>query len=247
MMVYIREPALQNLAETVGAAGSVMQTEADGGPDYLAVVVANVGGGKSDLFTTQDTTLQSQLGADGTVANHIIVKRRHAGTDAKEWWYRMTNQAFVKVFVPSGAKLDGGTGIVQKTVTPLVNYGKGGYETDADLARLEETAKDVLTVPGVTQYKESGKTVFGAWVRTPLGETSEFTMDYTMRSSGPIEDGRTHTLVMERQTGATGTYRAELHAPVGFRWRENGLPVYEYGTTDLPGRLVMTLTLERVP
>jgi hypothetical protein len=245
LMVYFREPTLQSFAETIGAAGSVFRASADRDVDYLAVVIANIGGGKSDLYTTQDIMLQSQLGADGTVSDHLIVKRTHNGTKAKEWWYRTTNQAFVKIFAPGGAKLGGTTGIAAKTVTPLMNYAKSGYAIDSDLARLEGTARDIVALPGVTQYEESDRTAFGAWMRTPLGETTEMTLDYTTRLFTEPKTGATHTLILERQTGATGTYRVELHAPVGFRWRENGLPVYEYETTDLPGRLVITLTLEQ--
>ncbi len=245
LMAYVREPALQNFAETVGMAGQVFRASANDDVDYLAVAIANIGGGKSDLYTKQEVTLQSQLSADGVLSNHVIVKRMHQGTKAAEWWYRTPNQAFVKVFAPNGAKLEGGSGIIERSVTPLVNYAKGGYETDADLARLEATAKEVVAVPGVTQYEESGKTVFGAWMRTPLGETTELTMDYAVRKLTLPKDGGTHTFVLERQTGAFGKYRVELHAPVGYRWRENGLPVYEYETADLPARLVITLTLEQ--
>ena len=245
LMAYFREPTLQSFAETVGGAGSVLRVPPDEDLDYLAIVIANIGGGKSDLYTEQDITLQSQLGGDGTVSDHLIVKRIHRGTKAKEWWYRTTNQAFIKVFAPRGAKLGGTTGIAAKTVTPLMNYAKSGYATDSDLAELEKTAKEIVAIPGVTQYGEADKTVFGAWMRTPLGETTEMTLDYTTRLLAEPKDGATHTLVLERQTGATGKYRVELHAPVGFRWRENGLPVYEYETSELPARLVITLTLEQ--
>jgi predicted lipoprotein with Yx(FWY)xxD motif len=62
----------------------------------------------------------------------------------------------------------------------------------------------------------------------------------------PPRDGGTYAVVLEKQAGASGKYHIEVSAPVGFRWKENGLPVFEYETDNLPGRLVLDLTFEKV-
>jgi hypothetical protein len=245
-MVYFREPVLQNFAKSYDAAGAVFEPPDDFDGEYLAVVNANIGGAKTDLFMDQAITLQSQVGNDGLVSNHLAILRTHRGNEAKSWWYREPNQNYVKVFTSSGSQLKNAVGMFAKTVSPKVDYKAEGYEVDPDLKALEDTRVELASVPRVTLLRESEKTVFGTWTRTALGASTTLSLDYTRRLLAPPRDGGTYAVVLEKQAGASGKYHIEVSAPVGFRWKENGLPVFEYETDNLPGRLVLDLTFEKV-
>jgi hypothetical protein len=58
--------------------------------------------------------------------------------------------------------------------------------------------------------------------------------------------GEVYTFVFERQMGVVGEYSFAISAPVGFRFKENNLPVYEFHSKDPLGRTIITLTLEQV-
>ena len=63
-----------------------------------------------------------------------------------------------------------------------------------------------------------------------------------------------YQFVFEKQAGTSATlsaganrnYKFEINAPVGFRFRENGLPVFTYESDDTPGRLILNLILEKI-
>lgn len=243
---YLANADLQAYAENYDAAGSVFQPPVDRNGDYLAVVNANVGGGKSDLFIQQRVLLQSQVNEDGTVGNHLVIARQHTATKTDPWWYRETNWNYLQLFVPPGAQLAIASGTIQRTIWPLANYVREGYRADDDVRAIESTSDVLPTFPEVAIFKEAGKSVFGSWSKLVAGRSIEISFDYTRRLFSPPKDGGTYQFVAERQAGATGEYVYEISAPVGFRWKENGLPVYEYTTKDHPGRLILDLTFEKL-
>jgi hypothetical protein len=61
----------------------------------------------------------------------------------------------------------------------------------------------------------------------------------------PPYPGQKYEFVFEKQPGSRGKYSFELNAPLGYRWKENQLPTFEYDTEDPPGRLEIVLTLEK--
>ena len=245
LMVYFRDPNLQEFFDVHGFAGSVFQTPKDSNGDYLAVVNANIGGGKSDLFMKQTVSLTSQVGLDGLVSNHLEVERKHEGSDAPGWWYKVTNQNYLQVFAPAQARVTGVLGALNKKVVAPLNYVKAGYATSSDLEAIEKTMTESDIFPGLTTSEQFDKKVFALWTKTPVGEMSKVALDYAHRMFTPPKDGEVYTFVFEKQSGASGTYRLEIAAPVGFRWKENSLPIYEYTTDDLPGRLMLRLTFEK--
>jgi hypothetical protein len=245
-MVYFREPALQNFFDSLDMTGRVFDTPLSWNGDYLAVVHANIGGGKSDYAMKQEVKLESQIEADGTVTNRVVIRRTHAGRQFASWWYRETNQDYLKLFTPLGAQLAGASGVWDRKVASPVNYEREGYAVDENIKALESTLTSFVTHPGVVSFIEAGKNVFGAWSRTALGGTSELIFDYAHHAFAAPSDGGTYNVVLEKQSGGTGSYEVQINAPVGFHWRENGSPVFEYKTDDLPGRVILSLTFEKV-
>lgn len=246
VQIYFKNGKLQKFFDDLGAGGRVFQMPEVWNGDYLAVVFGNVGGGKSDLYLKQKVVFQSQINSDGTLSNHLVVSRRHAGKESKYWWYQVPNQGYLKVFVPPGAKLTYAKGGIIKKIQPQLNYIKEGYTKDSLVSAIEKSREVHAEFQEVEVLSESGKRVFGTWVKTDLGKTSELVFDYSRRLPFLPDDGAEYEFVFERQSGAGGEYSFQINAPVGFRFRENSLPIFEYKSSDPPGRLILNLTLEKI-
>lgn len=246
VLAYFKDETIQNFIEAYGAGGRTFPLSPNFVGDYLAVAVANIGGGKTDFVIRQTIRLESRVEEDGTVANHLRITRKHDGAASKFSWYRVRNQAYLKVFTPPGSRLGAVSGGIEKKITEPLNYAERGYLRDPDIESLEKTEKPSLTYPAIRTFVESGKNVFATWSRTDLGATSTLALDYRRRMGASVSDGQTYQFIFEKQSGATGEYQFEIHAPVGFVWRENGLPVFEYATSDPPGRLILDLTMEKI-
>ena len=90
-----------------------------------------------------------------------------------------------------------------------------------------------------------GKSVFAGWTKTDLGKTSEISLDYVHQLIAPPEEGGTYEFVLEKQSGSAGAYLIEINAPVGYRWKENHLPVFTFASDSIPGRTLIELTYEK--
>lgn len=246
LMFYLREPRLQNFLGEYGATGEVYDLPQDFEGDYLAVVDANIGGGKSDLFIREDVLLESQINADGTVSNHLVVNREHQGNKSGYWWYKVPNQDYLQIFTSPASRLVNFSGGIEKNVKSPIDYGKSGYSPDPYVSKLEAGTEKIFNYPAVSAHDESGKRVFAIWSKIGAGERTQIIFDYKHRLFLPPEDGRIYQFIFEKQAGTKRHYKFQLSAPVGFRFRENNLPVYEYETDDMPGRLVVDLTLEKI-
>lgn len=245
LMVFFRDPKLQKFFSGLNLSGQVYELPQGFIGDYLAVVNANLGGGKTDIFMNQKITLASQINDDGIVANHLVIERTHNGNKAKDWWYKTTNQNYLQIFTPLNPQLENFSGGVKKTVKPPTNYKKGNYITDPLVSQIESTRKDFLNYPTVESFEEFGKNVLAAWTKTEVGKKTEIVFDYTHRLPVPLSEGKSYQFIFERQAGASGVYNFEISAPIGFIWEENNLPIFEYKSSDPPGRLIINLTLKK--
>jgi len=245
LVVYFRLPTFQSFAAAYGATATVFESTQGTSGDYIAVVSANVGGNKSDFAIDEKVVFQSQIGADGTASDHVTVTRAHRAKPTDEWWYRGANDDYLRIFAPPGAQLTNASGGAARQVTAPLNYAAQGYERDPDLVGIESTATTDPAYPTLTQFEESGKSVFATWVKTLRGAASTFSLDYTVRLAETPAIGSSYQFVFEKQPGASGRYEFQVSAPSGFRFKENGLPVYYFATTEPPGRLVVDLTFEK--
>lgn len=234
VLAYFKDGTLENVMVKAGAGGGVYQAPEGMGGDYLAVVNANIAGGKTDIFMDQHVVLSSTIDHEGNAQNELVISRSHHGAKEKYSWYRDTNQDYVRVYVPEGSKLIELKGNTAKKVSAPINYAKAGYEVDADVAREEE------------EGRAFGKTVFGAWLNTPAGATRKLSLTYETPNALTPKEGGVYEFVFERQAGVRGGFEYEVHAPLGFRWRESGSMVYKYASDNPEGRVKIPLTLERI-
>jgi len=243
---YFEDERMQNIVAGSGLGGEVYETPLSSRVDYLAVVNTNVAGGKTDAFMAQKIELVSKIMGDGVVNNNLTISRIHSGQNEKNSWYRQTNQNFIKVFTPLGSNLTALTGSMPKTVKPIiVNYAKSGYTVDEDLKTLEDTEEFIKDFNAYA-YKESGKTVFGAWFNIKAGETKQLSLTYSLEKKIDLRPGQHFQFVFDKQSGVESQFDYILEAPTGFKWRESNDFIYHYKSDTIPSRLVINLTLEKM-
>jgi hypothetical protein len=250
VMVYFENPSLENFMDEYGADGAVYQLPGNFNGDYLGVVDANVGGGKSDLYVSSTVQYTAEINADGTLTDDVTITRADSANQSPYWWYKTTNQDYFQLFVPEGSTLQDETGGIVKTITAPINYAKDGYTTDPLVASLEASTTPLFSYPAVTEHDESGKEVFATWSTVKPGASTQLTFDYTHNLFLPPAAGAQYQFVFEKEAGTSRHYEIEIDAPLGYVFAENELASYTYDSdTDgpVPGRLTVTLTLENIP
>ncbi|MDO8504284.1 MAG: DUF4012 domain-containing protein, partial [Candidatus Liptonbacteria bacterium] len=245
VMFWAEDASLESVFEAKGVAGSAFEIPRRFEGDYLAVASANIGGGKSDYVLRQTINFESQINLDGTVNNHLEIIRVNNAKKNDKWWYRTANQSYTRVFLPEGSIIQGGLGGIAKTVYPPINYKSKGYAADPKILKLEAGESKVKGYPWLTEQKDAGKSIFAFWTKTPPGGTSKVVLDYTRRLFVAPADGISYQFVFDKQPGVNGEYSFSFSAPAGFTWKENGSTVYEYKGSDLPGQLILELTLNK--
>ena len=246
VMAYFKDPAFEEFFNTYGASGAAYELPQKFNGDYLAVVDANIQGGKSDLYVSSTIALTSQINADGTLGNHLVITRKHNGNKSPYWWYKVTNQDYLQLFVPDGTTLANAAGGTEKKISAPIDYAKNGYSTDPMVVTIEATEQTLFGYPGINWHEEGGKRVFATWATVKSGESKQFSFDYSHRLFLPPADGVKYQFVFEKQAGTNRHYSYEINAPLGFVFAENRLPSFEYKSDDPPGRLIIDLTLEKL-
>lgn len=246
IMVYSKDPGFESFAAANGASGGVYELPQNWNGDYLAVVNANINGDKSDLAVVQTINLDAQIGSDGTLTDHLSITRAHQGNKSPYWWYQTTNQDYMQVFVPPDSTLQNENGGITKHIVPPVNYAKKGYLIDPLIGAIESSTNSLFGYPAVFSHEESGKKIFSTWSVVTAGKSTELTFDYTRHLFASPANGQKYEFVFEKQPGATGNYKFEINAPLGYAFAENNLPSYTYQGSDPPGRLIIDLTLEKI-
>ncbi|MDE2000946.1 MAG: DUF4012 domain-containing protein [Patescibacteria group bacterium] len=239
IMAYASDSRLQEFLNTADVAGSVYALPDDFTGDYLAVVNANVAGGKTDALINQHVALTSTIDADGNVIDQLAVTRDFQDTNQTDWYYLVPNKDFITILTPPGSKLLALTGndAARTPVPPAPELS-----IDPDLARIESS--ETLNRPMQTLVgSEWNKISFGAWLTTDPQKTRTLTVQYQSGNPLPIHDGMTYTFVFEKQSGVDGSLEYTLIAPPGYQWKESGSPTFTYDTEQLAARETVTATL----
>ncbi len=241
IMIYSGSWPMQNFFESLGVAGNVLQLAEDHSGDYLAVVNANIAGGKTDAVTSQHISIQSAISADGRIVNQVSVTRSHSGENEEDWWYSVPNKNYLKLLVPENAKLLSIKGN-DRDIPAAKQSAVGNLKYDADLAAMEQTAT-ALDAFKAFLGRESGKFSFGAWVTTRPGEAKTVTVQYQNGVELKIHNNMKYEFIFEKQSGAEGSLEYSIAAPPGYAWKENGKSIFQYGTQQIKAREIITLTL----
>lgn len=240
---YFSDPKVEDFVKKVNWAGETASLPEDVGGDYLAIVNANVAGGKTDARINQSIKLKSEIDATGQINNYLAVTRQHLGKDDEASWYRAKNQNFIKVFTVPGAELISLKGANPKRISPQIDYELAGYSRDPLLESLERTRKNVSGYDAET-YSESGKNVFAAWFSTFAGESKVLEVEYEGTQLS-LANGMKYRFIFDKQSGVESTFQYELVAPTGYGWQETSGSTFIYKSDTIPARLEFELTLTK--
>lgn len=244
IMIYFDDTRMQNFFESYGIAGNVLSLPENHSGDYLAVVNANIAGGKTDAVTSQHISIQSTISADGKVLNQVSITRAHSGKDEKDWWYSVANKNYLKLLVPENAKLLSVKGN-DRVIHSSAGSDSGNLKYDSDLASIEKTAT-ILDAFKTFLGREFGKFSFGAWMTTQPGQSKTITMQYQNGVELKIHNNMKYEFIFEKQSGAEGSLEYSIAAPPGYVWKETGKSIFEYGTQQIMAREIISLTLLKV-
>ncbi|MFA5173076.1 MAG: DUF4012 domain-containing protein [Candidatus Paceibacterota bacterium] len=233
LMLYSSDKNLQAFFEKKKVAGRVFETSPAFQGNYLAVVAANIAGGKTDAFLNQDIYLKTEINTEGRITNFLSIERSHNGRDAKYDWYTTKNQSFIRVLAPSGSKLLNLTGATNKKIYPPLDYEKEEFQKDEDIVLLEKG-------------EEAGKSVFSAWLTTLAGQTKTLRFEYENEKKMIVSEGQKFSFVFDRQSGVKGGVKFDIEAPPGFKWAEADNFLFTFENPAPEKRIEFVLTLKSV-
>ncbi len=241
IQAYFTDTRVQDFARSYGWSGEIIQT--DRTQDYLMVVNANIGGGKSDVNIAQTVEHQAVVEADGSIIDTVIITRRHEGRD-ESTLFGQPNTSYIRVYVPEGAELLDAGGFVFPDESSF-HVAPEWYREDADLA-THEIEKGIHQGSGTRMVNEFGKTSFGNWIVTyPNTETKVYftyrlpfrafsdeenkhaetegnkVKEYLTKLSQAVEHTSKYSMVMQKQSGMTSAFVHTVIYPDHWRpvWR----------------------------
>ncbi len=188
MVFYSRQSNLQEQLQNFHWTGSIQNTDRD----YLSIVSSNLGGTKTDLSLKQTVTLDTTIGDDGNIINHLSITRSNPLPALDE----TKNVSFLRIYVPSGATLISNSGFDYKN---LDSSSFKTYQTDAAVLEWEKSSvKDITS--GTFIGQESGKTYFGNWVDLGGGQTKTVELVYKLPFTLANLDH--YSLLVQKQIGS---------------------------------------------
>ena len=216
--------------------------------DYLSVIHANIGGGKTDGVIAQTYNQEITISEDGTAIAKLSIIRRHEG-DKDNIFEKFNNVDYVRVYAPKGSELISFEG-VKPPPSSMYEQPEDYYVKDYELESIEgKVIIDEKSGTRITQ--EFGKTVFGNWLQVDPQNTLfvkvKYKLPFKIRPfdifSPDIKSG--YSLVMQKQAGARAIpYSISLKYPSTWNvsWQKsinNGqVKVLGPGLTVFEGELI---------
>ena len=243
IMFYAQDKQINNLFRKYNIAGEVY-TPPDGfWGSYLAVVNANIAGGKSDAFVNQNINLWLNVNTEGGVLGDINITREHNGEDQEDLWYRESNKDYIKIFTNSDSNLIFSSGGDERY--EILEEYDDSYEKLETLQEIEET-KIYNKTYNIWTTNEFGKQAFATWLLTEAGERSNLEIQYenpTLQNFS-LQSGKKFQFVFDKQSGSDTGLNLKISAPLGYIWEESDSSMYKYETDNPSKRLIVDLTLK---
>jgi hypothetical protein len=198
IMIHFKKPELQDVIVDMGWSGEVKETE----KDYLNIVHANIGGGKTDRVIKQDAKIETEIQSNGDIVNTVTLTRAHNG-DPNNFWTRVKNVAYTRFYVPEGSELIEAKGFDDELFGVLVEDDVDAMP-DPDLLKTE--GQSIIDEKSKTRtYVESGKTVFGNFIGVEAGMTKVVQISYRLPfkvSLSPTDPVSHYSMLFQKQSGA---------------------------------------------
>lgn len=242
IMFVFENRRLASFLNTKGVDGSVYELPASFWGSYLAIVNANIAGGKSDAFMDEMVSGRIDVSNDGSSFINLTVTRAHNGKNEKDPWYTADNKDFMQIYTNPNSSLIDIQGGAKRDLYEE-EYGDE-YETIDDLKKIEET---MVRLKGMNAWtmRAFGKNVFAAWLLTPKGETKELQVKYQIPGNPnfTLDEKNPYALIIERQSGVRSKIKLSIAAPFGYVWKESGNSLYAFERENPLAREVLELHL----
>lgn len=145
--------------------------------DYLSVIHANIGGGKTNGVIEETWDQKINITDDGSAVAELTITRFHRG-DMNDIFEKANNVDYVRVYAPAGSELISSSGF-KPPAADLFEKAEDYYVPDEDLTNIEgQVLLDEASGTRITH--EFGKTVFGNWIQVKPGKTSSVTFKYKL-------------------------------------------------------------------
>lgn len=235
---YFTDDQVEQRFQKFGWAGEVLQTQA--GQDYLFVVNSNIQGQKSDAKIEQEIEHQAAIQEDGRIIVTTVVRRSHTGSPGEQF-YGGPNISYTRLYVPKGAVLVDAGGF-EYPPEDAFHVPESWYTQDKDLERIEQGERVHLD-SGTRVTEQFGKTVFGNWMITEPGKTTEayvvyelpFTVAFAVQPEARVaawtdklfpaqmKEASKYGLVVQSQSGNTSHFYSSIIYPDGWEpaWRSD--------------------------
>ena len=246
IMVFMKDNGMAEFLAARNLDGAVYALPNDFWGTYLAVVNANVAGGKSDTFINQSISGEIDVDTEGGSFVNLKVARAHTGDKEKDPWWRATNKDFIQVYTNPDARLTGIKGNDVKRETSDFDYTAAHYEQQADLHAIEAT-KVFFENFKAWSLQAFGKTAFATWLITPAGGVKTLEMHYQIPKtiSVALDTGTVYKFVFEKQSGVQTSLKLDIMAPFGYHWVESESATYHFENQSPEKRAMLNLTLEK--
>jgi len=222
IQLYFHNQSIQEKFASYNWTGTIKDTSRD----YLSIVNANIRGYKTDAVIEQNYSLNSEINDQGEIINTLKIIRKHTG-DPNDPLSGKSNVDFVRIYTPQGSQLISASGFSDIPATSFEPI-QDTWTKDEDLLRIQG---NVWVEPNSkTQINnEFGKTVFGNWIQTDPGETSEVVLTYKLPFKMKFDDSKSflnifskktnstfHSIYLQKQSGTQNTnYQVSIHLPEG--------------------------------
>ena len=244
IMFYAKSEKIENFLQYVNAGGSIYDLPNNFWGSYLAVVNANIAGGKSDAYISEDINAKIDVDTNGGSLTDVTITRTHTGNTQRDPWWKVTNQDYIQIYTTPASGLISIKGNNQRNSSSGFDYSANKYVYNADLKKLEDS-KIFLNGYNTWALEDHGKKVFATWFTVPAGDAKALTLRYQTTYANPdiVTVGNKYTFIFEKQSGVANSLTATISAPLGYRWVEGGSAVYMYQNQNPEGRVEFNLTL----
>jgi hypothetical protein len=117
VLFYLNDSTVQKAVTEFGIGGVIK----DYNGDYLHINDANLGGRKSNLYSTEDVEQDVKIAGDGSVTKTLTITYKNP--EKQDGWLNSVLPTWVRVYVPEGSTLIAATGLEAKQ-DPYEDLGK---------------------------------------------------------------------------------------------------------------------------
>ncbi|MDI6734101.1 MAG: DUF4012 domain-containing protein [Patescibacteria group bacterium] len=245
IMFFAKSIELANYFRSKNLDGGIFELPNKFWGSYLAVVNANVAGGKSDAFMKENINVRIDIDTNGSALTDVAITRTHNGQNEKDPWWRVTNKDFIQIFTTPNSSLVNIKGNDVKLLSKR-NYALDGFATNQFLKEFEQT-KTYLKNYETWVTNAFGKIIFATWLNTPAGKSKTLNIRYQAPANQDVllEVGRKFEFIFEKQSGANSSLKLTIAAPIGYYWAETNDSVFSYENQNPSKREIMSLTLKK--